>query len=74
MRERGERRMRWLEHARRECNDRNEWRLFCHGHPLVGGVPRNRCQIDIDRLKRGRYAIEILNFLCALKQKKFESH
>ncbi len=32
MRERQERRMKGLEHARRECKDRNKWRLFCHGH------------------------------------------
>ncbi len=45
VRERGERRMRGLEHARRECKDRNNWRLFCRGHPLTGGVLRNRRQI-----------------------------
>ncbi len=44
VRERGERRMRGVEHARRECKDRNIWRLFCRGHPL-GGVIRNRCKI-----------------------------
>ena len=44
VRERGERRMRGMEHARRECKDRNTWRLFCRGHPL-GGVLRNRRQI-----------------------------
>ncbi len=48
VRERGERIMRGLEHARRECKDRNKWRLFCHGHTLTGGVLRNRHQ-DIDR-------------------------
>ncbi len=36
VRKRGERRVRGLEHARRECKDRNKWRLFCHGHPLTG--------------------------------------
>ncbi len=44
VRERGERRMRRLEHARRDCKDRNKWRLFCRGHPLTGGVLRNRHQ------------------------------
>ena len=34
VKERGERRMRGLESARRECEDRNRWRLFCRGHPL----------------------------------------
>ncbi len=45
VRERRERRMRGSEHARRKCNDRNKWRLFCHGHPLTRRVLRNRCQI-----------------------------
>ncbi len=45
VRERGERRMRGLEHVRRECKDRNKWRLFCCGHPLTGRVFRNRRQI-----------------------------
>ena len=44
LRERGERSVRGLEHARRECKDRNKWLLFCRGHPL-GEVPRNRHQI-----------------------------
>ncbi len=44
VRERVERRMRGLQHARRECMDRNKWRLFCRGHPLVG-VHRNSHQI-----------------------------
>ncbi len=34
--ERGERKMIRLEHARRECKDRNKWRLLCCGHPLTG--------------------------------------
>ncbi len=45
VRERGERRMRGLENARRECKGRNKWRLFCCGHHLIEGVLRNRCQI-----------------------------
>ncbi len=45
VRERGERRMRVFQHASRECSDRNKWRLFCRGHPLIGGVLRNRRQI-----------------------------
>ncbi len=49
VRERGERRIKGLEHARRECKDRNKWRLLCHGHPLTGGVLRNRCQIQIGK-------------------------
>ncbi len=45
VRERGEIRIRGLEHARRECKDRNKWRLFCRGHPLTVGVLRNRRQV-----------------------------
>ncbi len=45
VRERGERRMRGLELASRECKDRNKWRLFCHGYPLIGGVLGNMHQI-----------------------------
>ncbi len=41
VRERGEGSLRNLEHARRECQDRERWKLFCHGHPLVG-APRSR--------------------------------
>ncbi len=33
---RGEGSLRNLEQARRECQDRESWKLFCHGHPLVG--------------------------------------
>ncbi len=43
VRERGERSLRNLEEARRECQDRERWKLFCHGHPLVG-APRSRRQ------------------------------
>ncbi len=38
VRQRGERRMRGLEHASRECKDRNKWRHFCRGHPLIGKI------------------------------------
>ena len=43
VRERGVNGMRGLEQARKECKDRNRWRLFCRGHPLEG-VPTNRRQ------------------------------
>ncbi len=43
VRERGEGSLRNLEQARRECQDRERWRLFCCGHPLVG-APRSRRQ------------------------------
>jgi len=33
--ERGAGRRGRLEQARRECLDRERWRLFCLGHPLV---------------------------------------
>ncbi len=41
--ERGERSVRNLEQARGECQDRERWKLFCLGHPLVG-APRSRRQ------------------------------
>ncbi len=43
VRERGERSLRNLEQVRRECQDRERWKLFCRGHPLVG-APRSRRQ------------------------------
>ncbi len=43
VRERGERSFRNFEEARRECLDRESWKLFCRGHPLVG-APRSRCR------------------------------
>ncbi len=43
VRERGEGSLRNLERARRECQDREGWKLFCRGHPLVG-APRSRRQ------------------------------
>ncbi len=36
VRERGERSLGNSEQARRECLDRERWKLFCRGHPLVG--------------------------------------
>ncbi len=41
VREKGGGSLRNLEQARRECQDRERWKLFCHGHPLVG-APRSR--------------------------------
>ncbi len=41
VRERGGGSLRSLEQARRECQDRERWKLFCCGHPLVG-APRSR--------------------------------
>ncbi len=43
VREKGEGSLRNFEQARRECQDRERWKLFCHGHPLVG-APRSRHQ------------------------------
>ncbi len=40
-RERGEGSLRNLDQIRKECQDRERWKLFCHGHPLVG-APRSR--------------------------------
>ncbi len=41
VRERGERSLRNFEQARRERLDRESWKLFCRGYPLVG-APRSR--------------------------------
>ncbi len=43
VRERGEGSLRNSEQARRECQDRERWKLYCRGHPLVG-APRSRRQ------------------------------
>ncbi len=43
VRERGEGSLRNFEQARRECQDRERWKLICRGHPLVG-APSSRCQ------------------------------
>ncbi len=47
VKERGEGSMRNLEQARRECQDRERWKLFCHGHPLVG-APRSRRRNELN--------------------------
>ncbi len=47
VRERSEGPLRNLEHARRECQDRERWKLFCRGHPLVGD-PRSRRQNEFN--------------------------
>ncbi len=45
VRERGEGSLGNLEQARRECQDRERWKLFCCGHCLVG-APRSRHPIE----------------------------
>ncbi len=49
VRERGEGSLRNLEQARRECQNRERWKLFCRGHPLVG-APRSRRQNEYNYL------------------------
>ncbi len=49
VRERGEGSLRNLEQARKECHDRERWKLFCRGHPLVG-APRSRHQNEYNRI------------------------
>ncbi len=39
--------LRSLEQARRECQDRETWKLFCCGHPLVG-APRSRRRNELN--------------------------
>ncbi len=41
-RERGEGSFRNLEQARGECQDREKWKLFCSGHPLVEALRSRR--------------------------------
>ncbi len=48
VRGRGEGSLRSLEQARRECQDRERWKLFCHGHPLVGSS-RSRRQNELNQ-------------------------
>ncbi len=38
-----------LDQAKRECLDRQRWRLFCRGHPLGECSQRERCVRAIDR-------------------------
>ncbi len=45
--ERGEVSLRNLEQARGECRDRERWKLFCCGHPLVE-APRNKRQNELN--------------------------
>ncbi len=47
--ERGAIRRGGLDQARRECLDRERWRLFCRGHPLGGRSQRERGVTAIDR-------------------------
>ncbi len=42
VRERGEGSLRNLEQAKRKYQERERWKFFCCGHPLVG-APRSRC-------------------------------
>ncbi len=42
VRERGEKALRNFGQARRECLDRESWKLFCRGHPLVGASRSRR--------------------------------
>ncbi len=53
LRERGEGSLRNLEQARGECLDRERWRLFCRGHPLVG-APRSRRRNELNCIDLGR--------------------
>ncbi len=47
VRERGEGSLRNLEQARRECQDRERWKLFCRGYPLVG-APMSRRRNELN--------------------------
>ncbi len=47
VRERGEGSLRSLEQARLECQNRERWKLFCCGHPLVE-APRSRRRHELN--------------------------
>ncbi len=47
VRKRGEGSLRNPEQARRDCQDRERWKLFCRGHPLVG-APRSRRRNELN--------------------------
>ncbi len=47
VKERGEGSLRNLEQAKGECWDRERWKLFCCGHPLVG-APRSRRRNELN--------------------------
>ncbi len=47
--ERGATRVGRLDEAKRECMDKERWRLLCHGHPLGGCSWRKRGIRAIDR-------------------------
>ncbi len=47
VRERGDGSLRNPEQARRECQDRERWKLFYCDHPLVG-APRSRRQNELN--------------------------
>jgi len=49
MRERNRGRMQGLGYARNACQNRNNWRHFCRGHPLGGSSRRERGVRAIDR-------------------------
>ncbi len=50
--ERGAIRGRGLDQAKTEGMDRERWRLFYHGHPLLGHFQRERGIRAIDRIDR----------------------
>ncbi len=47
VRERGEGSLRNLYQTRRECQDRERWKLFCLGHSLVRAY-KSRCRNELN--------------------------
>ena len=45
-------RVRWIELARRECVDRERWRLFCHDTIPLGYVPVRNEALDYRLIDR----------------------
>ncbi len=55
VKERGEESLRNLEQARRECQERERWKLFCHGHPLVGAHRSRRLKKKNSKRDMGKH-------------------
>ncbi len=55
--ERGATRRGGLDQARKECVDKERWRLFCHGHPRGRCLQRSKAselQVDRTEMEKGR--------------------
>ncbi len=63
VRERGEGALGNFEQVSRESQDRERWKLFCHGHPLVE-APRNRHRNELNlRIRMSKSYLEYGNVI-----------